>query len=210
MTASELSEDQLVELAATGDVSAVKALLEQHRERLIHMVTIRMDPRVAKRVDASDVVQDSLLEAHEKLEEYAKKRPLPFYPWLRQIAWQRLMHTHECHIYRKKRSVVREQIASLTLSNDSVVGLAEHLVDGGTSPSGGAMREELQRRVRAALDELSPRDGEVLVMRYLEHMSVSEISATLQISENAVRMRQLRALQKMRRTLSSDDRANES
>jgi len=49
MTASELSEDQLVELAATGDVSAVKALLEQHRERLIHMVTIRMDPRVAKR-----------------------------------------------------------------------------------------------------------------------------------------------------------------
>jgi RNA polymerase sigma-70 factor (ECF subfamily) len=202
MTVFEPSEDQLIELAATGDASAVNTLLEQHRERLMRMVTIRMDPRVATRVDASDVVQDSLLEAHEKLEEYAKKRPLPFYPWLRQIAWQRIMHTHERHIHTEKRSVVREQIARMTLSNDSVFGLAEHLADGGTSPSGGAMREELQRRVRAALDELSPRDGEVLVMRYLEHMSVSEISATLRISENAVRMRQLRALKKLRKTLS--------
>jgi RNA polymerase sigma-70 factor (ECF subfamily) len=210
MIASELSENQLVELAATGDVSAVTTLLEQHRERLLQMVRIRMDPRVAKRIDASDVVQDSLLEAHEKLEEYAKKPPLPFYPWLRQIAWQRLMHTHDRHIHTKQRSVMREQIASFTLSNDSVAGLAEYLVDDGTSPSGGAMREESQRRVRAALDELSARDREVLVMRYLEHMSVGEISATLQISENAVRMRQLRALQKLRTTSSFADRENET
>jgi RNA polymerase sigma-70 factor (ECF subfamily) len=210
MTASELSENQLVELAATGDVSAVTTLLEQHRERLLQMVRIRMDPRVAKRIDASDVVQDSLLEAHEKLEEYAKKPPLPFYPWLRQIAWQRLMHTHDRHIHTKQRSVMREQIASFTLSNDSVAGLAEHLVDDGTSPSGGAMREESQRRVRAALDELSARDREVLVMRYMEQKSVGEISATLQISENAVRMRQLRALQKLRTTSSYADRENET
>jgi len=193
---------------STGRDSHPQGFVERFQICKLHLIPLSQ--ALLGAIDASDVVQDSLLEAHEKLEEYAKKRPLPFYPWLRQIAWQRLMHTHECHIYRKKRSVVREQIASLTLSNDSVVGLAEHLVDGGTSPSGGAMREELQRRVRAALDELSPRDGEVLVMRYLEHMSVSEISATLQISENAVRMRQLRALQKMRKTLSSDDRANES
>jgi RNA polymerase sigma-70 factor (ECF subfamily) len=210
MTVFEPSEDQLIELAATGDASAVNTLLEQHRERLMRMVTIRMDPRVAKRVDASDVVQDSLREAHEKLQEYAKKRPLPFYPWLRQIAWQRLMHTHDRHIHTKQRSVMREQIASFTLSNDSVAGLAEYLVDDGTSPSGGAMREESQRRVRAALDEWSARDREVLVMRYLEQMSVGEISATLQISENAVRMRQLRALQKLRTTSSFADRENET
>ena len=95
MTAFEPSEDQLIELAATGDPSAVKTLLEQHRERLLHMVTVRMDLRVVQRLDASDVVQDSLLEAHEKFAEYAGTRPLPFYPWLRQIAWQHLMHAHE-------------------------------------------------------------------------------------------------------------------
>ena len=210
MTVLEPSEDQLIELAATGDASAVRTLLEQHRERLLHMVATRMDPRVVQRLDASDVVQDSLLEAHEKLAEYAETRPLPFYPWLRQIAWQRLMHAHERHIHTKQRSVVREQTSMVMLSNDSVQGLAERLVDDGTSPSGKAMREELQRRVRGALADMSPSDGELLVMRYLEHMSTSEIAATLQISENAVRMRQLRALQKLRESLPDDDKKNES
>lgn len=94
------------------------------------------------------------------------------------------------------------------LSNDSVLVLAEHVATDGTSPSGRAMREELQGRIRSALSDLPSRDGEVLVMRYLEHMAVNEISATLQISENAVRMRQLRALQKLRSRLSDDDRVD--
>jgi RNA polymerase sigma-70 factor (ECF subfamily) len=200
----ELSEDRLIELAATGDPSAVKSLFEQHRERLLQMVRIRMDSRIVRRVDAADVVQECLLEAHEKLSDYAKKRPLPFYPWLRNIAWQRLMHTHERHIFAKRRSVSREQRDQLSLSNDSMIGLAAQLSDHQTSPSGALMREEQQRRVREALDDLSPRDGEVLVMRYLEHMSIGEISATLAISENAVRMRQLRAIQKLRKSLSND------
>jgi len=210
MTPFDPSEDQLIELAATGDASAVNTLLEQHRERLLHMVAVRMDRRVVQRLDASDIVQDSLLEAHEKLAEYAGTRPLPFYPWLRQIAWQHLMRAHERHIHTKQRSVVREQAGVVMLSNDSVQGLVEHLVDSQTSPSGKAMREELQRRVRDALADLSRRDGEVLAMRYLEHMSISEIAATLQISENAVHMRQLRALQKLRDSLSDDDKRNES
>jgi RNA polymerase sigma-70 factor (ECF subfamily) len=210
MTVFEPSEDQLIELAATGDASAVKTLLEQHRERLLHMVAVRMDPRVVQRLDASDVVQDSLLEAHEKFAEYAGTRPLPLYPWLRQIAWQHLMHAHERHIHTKKRSVVREQASVVMLSDDSVQGLVEHLVDSQTSPSGKVMREELQQRIRGALADMSPRDGDILVMRYLEHMSIDEIAATLQISENAVHMRQLRALQKLRESLSDDDKRNES
>lgn len=204
MTASDASEDQLVELAATGDPSAVKTLLEQHRERLLQMVAVRMDPRVAQRLDASDVVQESLLEAHAKLVEYASTRPLPFYPWLRQIAWQRLMHAHERHVEAKRRSVAREQPAFAMLSNDSVQGLAERLVDNGTSPSGKVMRGELQRRVRDALADMPQGDGDLLVMRYLEHMSIREIAATLEITEHAVHMRQLRALQKLRRSLLDD------
>jgi RNA polymerase sigma-70 factor (ECF subfamily) len=208
MTVDRPSEDQLIERAATGDESAVTALFEQHRDRLLKMVSVRMDPRVVSRIDASDVVQESLLEAHDKLPAYAATRPLPLYPWLRQIAWQKLMHAHERHIHTKRRSVRRETFKRLMLSDDSVLGLAEHLAANGTSPSGRAMREELQVRIRSALISLSRRDNEVLVMRYLEHMSVSEISATLQISENAVRMRQLRALQKLRSWLSDDDRVH--
>ncbi len=209
MTASDASEDQLIELAATGDPSAVKTLFEQHRERLLRMVAVRMDPRVAQRLDASDVVQESLLEAHGKLVEYAETRPLPFYPWLRQIAWQRLMHAYERHVDAQRRSVTREQIAIAMLSDNSVQGLAERLMDTQTSPSGKVMRGELQRRVRDALANMPQRDGDLLVMRYLEHMSIRDIAATLQVTEHAVHMRQLRALQKLRRCLSDDDRRDE-
>lgn len=208
MPANDSSENQLIERATMGDELAVKALFEQHRGRLLRMVAVRMDPRVATRIDASDVVQESLWEAHEKLSQYAATRPLPLYPWLRQITWQRLMHAHERHLYAMRRSVTREHPQGLTLSHDSVFCLAEQLVGDGTSPSRGAMREELQARIRSALSDLPPRDGEVLVMRYLEQMSVCEIAASLQISENAVRMRQLRALQKLRGRLSLDDRVD--
>lgn len=204
----ESSEDELIERATAGDDSAVTVLFEQHRDRLLHMVAVRIDPRVVSRIDPSDVVQESLCEAHERLPDYAATRPLPLYPWLRQIAWERLMRAHERHLHAKRRSVSREQTNQLTLSNDSAFGLVELLAADGTSPSGGVMREELQTRIRDALSNLSLRDREVLVMRYLEHMSVSEISATLRISDNAVRMRQLRALQKLRGVLSEDDRVH--
>ena len=51
MTTFDPSEDQLIELAATGEAPATRSLLEPHRERLLHMVAMRMDPRVAQRLD---------------------------------------------------------------------------------------------------------------------------------------------------------------
>jgi RNA polymerase sigma-70 factor (ECF subfamily) len=78
--------DDLLQQVAEGDVSARGRLLQRHRSRLKEMIKLRMDRRLAARVDPSDVVQDSLAEADQKLEGYLRHRPLPFYPWLRQLA----------------------------------------------------------------------------------------------------------------------------
>jgi RNA polymerase sigma-70 factor, ECF subfamily len=67
-------------------------LLARHRERLRRMVAVRMDRRLSPRLDPSDVVQEALAEADRHLDEYVHEQPLPFYPWLRQFAWQRLRH----------------------------------------------------------------------------------------------------------------------
>ena len=64
--------------------------------------------------------------------------------------------------------------------------------------------KELLGRVRAALDQLPNRDHEILVMRYLERMSGKEIAEVLEISESAVKMRQMRALERIK-TLLKDE-----
>ena len=100
----DVDTDNLLDRVAAGDREAVEQLLARYRERLKRMINLRMDRRLAPRVDGSDVVQETLAEASRRLSEYARLRPIPFYPWLRQIAWNKLVELHRWH-FREKRSV---------------------------------------------------------------------------------------------------------
>jgi RNA polymerase sigma-70 factor (ECF subfamily) len=195
---------ELLERSVQGDAAARQELLIRHRARLRRMVAMRLDPRLAARLDPSDVVQEALAEAVRHLDDYLRDRPLPFYPWLRQFAWERLVKAHRQHIHAKRRSIVCEEQPEMPLSRESVRELARRLISGGTSPSRHAVREEERQRLRAALAELEPRDREVLVMRHLEQMETDEIAAALRISEGAVRNRQYRALLRLRAALEGE------
>lgn len=193
--------EELLRRAGGGDGSAVEQLLGRHRQQLRQMVAVRMDPRLAARVDPSDVVQEALADASQRLPDYLRRRPLPFYPWLRHIAWQRLVDLHRQHIQAHKRTLNREQPLTMPIPDGSAMQLADRLAAGGTSPSGQMARRELRQRVRNALDRLRPRDRELLVLMYLEQLSTAEISAVLGVSEKAVTMRHLRALDRLRALL---------
>jgi RNA polymerase sigma-70 factor (ECF subfamily) len=196
--------EELVERAAGGDESARQRLLAKHRERLKRMVAAHLDRRLSGRVDPSDIVQEALFEAFREFSDYLRRRPLPVYPWLRQLAWERLLKWHRAHIKVQKRSVGREERCELNLPEESAVQLAQCLVAAGTSPSQRMMREELRERVRAALAAAPPRDREILVMRHLEEMSAVEIAATLGITERAAKARHTRALERLRGLLDDD------
>jgi RNA polymerase sigma-70 factor (ECF subfamily) len=187
---------------------AAQRLLARHRGRLRQMVAVYLDRRLAARVDPSDVVQDALADAARGFASYLRERPLPFYPWLRQLAWQRLGQVHRHHIRARRRSVEREVPWDIVLPDQSAEALADRLMASGTSPSRRMIRDELRRRVQAALDRLAPRDREILVMRHLEEMSAAEIAAILGISEGAVRVRLPRALTRLRGLL--DDGGTEA
>jgi RNA polymerase sigma-70 factor (ECF subfamily) len=137
--------------------------------------------------------------ASQRLPAYLVERPIPFYPWLRQLAWERLVHLHDRHVAAKKRSVARE--AQWDLSNDSVAQLAAQFAGDNTSPSGHAVRREMQTRVRAALDELAENDREILVLWYLERLNIREIAAVLDLSEPGVKSRHRRALVRISKLL---------
>jgi RNA polymerase sigma-70 factor (ECF subfamily) len=159
------------------------------------MVAIRLDARVARRIDPSDIVQDALTEAVKKLDDYLSRRPVAFYPWLRQIAWEQLVKCHERH-KAVRRTVARDE--SLPLSDGSVLRLAGRLVDSGSSVSGRIARREMHDRVRAELRSMPASDREVLVLRYLEQLSTAEAAAVLNCTPGAVKVRLLRALRRLR------------
>jgi RNA polymerase sigma-70 factor (ECF subfamily) len=198
---SSADTDEVLRQARAGNPRAVEELLERNRPKLRQMIAVRIDPRLAGRLDPSDVVQDTLAEAAEKMSDYLRRRPLPFYLWLRHLAWQRLVDLHRQHIQARKRSVTREEPLGMAISDRSAMQLAGRLSSGHSSPSQSLMRRERRQRVRDALERLSESDRELLVLMYLEQLSTAEASAVLGVSERAVTMRHLRALDRLRRIL---------
>jgi RNA polymerase sigma-70 factor (ECF subfamily) len=204
MVPHEPDTEELLRRAGQGDQAAHGELLERHRLRLQRMVQLRLDRRLAARVDVTDVVQEALADAVQKLPDYLRRRPLPFYPWLRQLAWERLVQLHRRHLYARKRTVTREEPSALTLPDDSVLELAERLQARGSSPSARLCRDELRQRVQAALARLSELDREVLLLRHFEQLSAREIAGVLGLTEGAVHTRHLRALERLRALLNDD------
>jgi RNA polymerase sigma-70 factor, ECF subfamily len=205
MQQAEPDTDQLLRLVGQGDRQARDRLLNRHRVRLRQMIALRLDQRLSARIDPSDVVQEALAEADRRLAAYSRTRPLPFYPWLRQLALDRVIDLHRQHIRSQRRSVLNEATRLPQLPDDSVQGLARLLAGRGSSPSARLERRELQERMRSALERLAERDREVLLLRHMEQLSVREIAAVLDISEGAVKVRHVRALERLRQTL--DDEA---
>lgn len=191
---------QLVTRAVTGDAHARDRLFSRHRDRLRRMIAIRMDRRLLPRVDPSDVVQDALVEATRQLNDYLHQPELPFYPWLRHIAWQRLMQLHRRHVGSQKRSVDREWHPQ-QLPDESACELARRLVSREASPSKQLIQREMVQRVKRAMETLKPEDRDILVMRHLEQLSVEETAAALGIKSNAAKSRHFRALQRLRSKL---------
>jgi RNA polymerase sigma-70 factor, ECF subfamily len=210
MTPIKPDTEELLEQARQGDTAARNQLLARHRSRLRKMVAWRLDRRLAVRVEPSDVVQEVLDEANRKLERYLREQPLPFLPWLRQLAWEHLVTLHRRHIHAQKRSVSREEPGVLGLPDESAAELASRLVDSASGPLQHLLRQELRQRIRAALARLPEHDREVLVLRNLEELSVADTAQVLGISPGAVKVRHLRALRRLRALLGETEQESQS
>ena len=99
----------LLKQAIGGDDSAVNQLMDRHRNSLRQLIRMRLDQKIQKRIDVSDVLQDVLIEANRRLTRYLNDPIMPFHLWLRQIARDRIIDAHRRHRVSAKRSVDREQ-----------------------------------------------------------------------------------------------------
>ena len=191
---------ELLIQAKAGDRAAVDGLLARHRDALRRMIDLRMDQMVRRRVDASDIVQDVLIEANRRLDEYLKNPAMPFHLWLRQMAQDRLIDAHRRHRSAARRSIDREQPLAATV-DQSTYDLAAALADPELTPAAAATWHELQSRFQAAVEQLDEQDREVILMRHFEYLSNSDVAAALGLSEAAAGMRYLRAMRRLREKL---------
>ncbi len=190
---------ELLAQAKNGDADAVDRLLAKHREPIRRMIDLRLDPAIVQRLDASDVVQEVLIEANRRLQDYLKAPAMPFHLWLRHIAKDHLIDAHRRHHQAQKRGVDREQaIHRPAWSERSSLDLAGQLLDQDLTPASAAIQEEMQQRLREAIGQLDEDDRDVILMRHYEMLANQEVAASLGLTEAAASMRYLRAVRKLR------------
>lgn len=199
---------KLLAAAKTGKPEAVTKLLADHREALRRAISMRMDPVLARRIDASDIVQDVMLEASRRLADYLKEPKMPFQLWLRHLARDHVIDAHRRHRKAQRRSLDREQPLQVSGSADrSSLDLAAAFIDPEKTPAAAAMRQELEARFLQALTQLDDDDREVIVLRHIEQLSNQDVATMLGLTEAAASMRYLRAVRRLRDRLGPEDSA---
>ncbi|MEQ8209060.1 MAG: sigma-70 family RNA polymerase sigma factor [Lacipirellulaceae bacterium] len=197
--------EKLLSNARGGDAVAVNQLLERHRNAVRRMIDLRMDQVLKRRVDASDIVQEVMIDANRRLQDYLANPVMPFHLWLRQMAKDRLIDAHRRHRQTARRSMDREQPLVSAAGNESSVDLIGQLSDQELTPAAAATWHELQARFEDACRRLDDMDQEIVFMRHFEHMSNSDAAEALKLTPQATSMRYLRAMRRLRKLMEGDD-----
>jgi len=155
---------------------------------------------LAARLDPSDVVQEAQLSATQRIDDFLKRKPMPFRLWLRRTAYERLIDLQRHHLKRGRRSVHRE----VAFPDRSSILLARHLMRPGSSPSQRMQARELAQRAAHALSQLPDLDRQIVVMRHGEEMSFEEIGCVLDLEAATARKRFGRALLRLQKILSDE------
>ncbi len=173
-------------------------LLEKFKPQLVAMLERRIDPRLAVRIDPTDVLADVFLAARNRWPKFESQLCTGtsgdklVYAWLYRLTRDTLIEKHRHH-GRDKRDLRRDMAWSYAGSTQ-----LRHLMKQGTSPSKAILRVELQEEVRRVVDLLKENEREVLWMHYEDQLSFAQIGLVLDISANAATLRHLRALKRLR------------
>jgi len=200
MSDSDFNEELIARLNA-GDEHAFVELFSCHRDRLKRMLEFRMDRRLRGREDASDILQEVYIDAHQRMRHYLKRPELSFYIWLRQLTTQRLIDVHRRHLKAEMRDVKQEVSINRHNAAATSASMAILLVAHLASPSQMAMQAELVTQIEEALDAMEPMDREVLALRHFEELRNSEVAEVLNLKEAAASNRYVRALSRLRDVL---------
>lgn len=197
---SSTNAELLLSQALAGSSECFGKLLHVYRNYLKLLVVTQLERKLQRRVSASDVVQETFLEANRDFPQFRGSSSGEFCAWLRKILVNNLHRVVEKHVLAAKRDVRREVSLEHLASSleQSTVRLESMLPDPGISPSGNAQRHEMEIVLADHLAELSADYRDVIVLRHIEGLSFEDVGQRMERSAGAARMLWLRALQALR------------
>jgi len=208
MTGTPIAEDSmdgpsiehLVAKARQGETEPLGQLLQTYRNYLTILATTQLDRRLRRRMNPSDLVQETMLAAHCDFGKFRGSSERELLAWLRQILINCLHHAMETHLDAKRRDVRREisveQVSAVL--DRSVVNFVQVLADRGPSPSAPLRQRERAVALADQLAKLRAPYRDVIVLRNLQGLSFEEIADRMGRKPGAVRMLWLRAIDKFR------------
>ena len=197
------SEQWKILVQAAQDKAKLAELFDQNRDRLKRIVSSSMDRRVQGRMDASDVLQETFIEAFGRVHEYLAAPSVSLFVWLRFLAKQRLALMHRQHMGVQARDARRDlPLPEGANGHAAVSELAAQLAARLTTASAALSRKELGLNIHNALDKLDEKSREIQLLRHFEQLTNCESAEVLQISPTATHNRYIRALERLKRMLS--------
>lgn len=197
----------LIGEAKAGEGDARGELLGLYRNYLSILATTQLNPRLRRRLAASDLVQETMLAAHRDFAKFRGGSERELLAWLRQILIHSLHHAVDMHLKARKRDVRYEvSLESVGARLDqSAARLENALVDRGQSPSAQAQARERSVALADQLAQLKPDYRDVIVLRNLQGLSFDEIARRMDRKVGAVRMLWLRAIDKFKQVYQHRD-----
>jgi RNA polymerase sigma-70 factor, ECF subfamily len=172
--------------------------LERFRSYLHVVARLRLQGEHQGRIDPSDMVQQTLLEAHQQRERFRGNTPAEMAAWLRRILAHNLGDAFRS-LHRECRDVSRER--SLQSSGEGQAAMAAVLPARDAAPDEQAIAQESAGRLADALLQLPEAQREALVMQYWQGMTLAEIGGRLNRTPVAVAGLLKRGLSRLRELL---------
>ena len=175
-------------------------ILERHRAYLMLLARARILPVNGRKIDASDIVQQTLMDAFSKREQFRGSSEAELTAWLREILKHNLLdelRREQC----EKRDIRREQLLGATI-DESMTRADGWLAAVQSSPSQRVSKEEDLLRLSEALDALPIAQREAIVLHHLQGLKLAEVARELGRSEPAVAGLLFRGLNKLQQQLS--------
>ncbi len=193
----------LIEAAQQGDAECRDRLFALCRSYLNFVARSQIETWLRRKVDASDLVQETMLEAFRDFDRFDGRTEQEWLAWLRRILSHNAADFVRHYRGTAKRAVGRE-VSFRDPADSQAPGAAEPAADQPT-PSQEFLQLDTELRVTAALSELSPDHQEVILLRNLQRLSFNEVAERMGRTRPAVQMLWMRAIRKLQESLEALD-----
>ena len=204
MSPSKQDVSELIRKARQGDAACRDALFGLCRSYLGVVAQAQIETWLRAKVDASDVVQQTMLEAHRDFERFAGKSERQWLAWLREILKHNVADFVRYYHGTAKRQARREVRWREPAASTVAPGAPEPAAAGPT-PSQEAVRMDNELRLASALAELPGDYREVIALRNFQRLPFSEVAGKMNRSRPAEQMLWMRALKRLEEALEENE-----